>query len=204
MKKAVLFLFAMALCAQVNAQAIPDLLFDYILSNQGAGKIIEFDINSGLQVQGYRFISTNPLSGKLNLETKSHNKWKPTMTISSSRVGIGTENPDATLTVKGKIHAEEVKVDLNVPADYVFQKYFTGSSSLNADYELLSLTQVEEFIKTNHHLPDVPSAKIIQEEGLLLKEMTNLLLQKVEELTLYTIEQEKRINLLESQLKENK
>lgn len=199
MKKAVLFLLAVGFCSTMFSQP-----FNHLLSPQSAGNIIEFDINSGLQVQGYRFISTNALSGELNLETKTHNNWKSTMTFSGSRVGIGTENPDATLTVKGKIHAEEVKVDLNVPADYVFEKYFTGISTLKADYEMLSLSQVEQFIKANHHLPDVPSAKTIQEEGLLLKEMTNLLLQKVEELTLYTIEQEKRINTLESQLKENK
>jgi len=199
MKKAVLLLLAVGFCSTMFSQP-----FNHLISPQSAGNIIEFDINSGLQVQGYRFISTNALSGELNIETKTHNNWKSTMTFSGSRVGIGTENPDATLAVKGKIHAEEVKVDLNVPADYVFQKYFTGTSSLKADYEMLSLTEVEQFIKANHHLPDVPSAKTIQEEGLLLKEMTNLLLQKVEELTLYTIEQEKRINLLESQLKENK
>ncbi|SFN74538.1 hypothetical protein SAMN05421738_1363, partial [Algoriella xinjiangensis] len=44
----------------------------------------------------------------------------------NGRVGIGTSNPDEKLTVKGKIHAEEIIVDLAVPADYVFQKYFTG------------------------------------------------------------------------------
>lgn len=205
MKKVILLVFAMTLSTTAFSQfAIPDLLFDYIKSNQGINKIIEFDINSGLQIQGYRFISSNASSGKLNIETKSHGSWSNTMTISASRIGIGSENPDSKLTVKGKIHAEEVKVDLSVPADYVFEKYFTGASNLKTDYEMLTLSEVEQFIKTNHHLPDVPSAKTIQEEGLHLKEMTNLLLQKVEELTLYTIEQEKRINMLESQLKENK
>lgn len=76
-------------------------------------------------------------------------------------VGIGTSNPDSKLTVKGKIHAEEVKVDLEVPADYVFEKYYLGQSSLQPDYTLLTLSEVEEFTKTNHHLPNVPSAKEI-------------------------------------------
>ena len=116
-------------------------------------------------------------------------------------VGIGTKNPDEKLTVKGKIHAEEVRVDLAVPADYVFQKYYTGASALKADYVMPSLEEVAAFTKKNHHLPAMPSATQIQKEGLHLKQMTNLLLQKVEELTLYTIQQEKRIKALETQVK---
>ncbi|WP_299833720.1 tail fiber protein [uncultured Tenacibaculum sp.] len=119
-------------------------------------------------------------------------------------VGIGTVNPDSKLTVKGDIHCEEVLVDLEVPADYVFQKYYTGSSSLKEDYTMPTLEEIETFTKENHHLPNVPSAKKIQEGGLQLKEMTNLLLQKIEELTLYTIEQEKRIKALEAQVQATK
>ena len=122
-------------------------------------------------------------------------------TVLDGKVGIGTRNPDEKLTVKGKIHAEEVRVDLAVPADYVFQKYYTGASALKADYVMPSLEEVASFTKKNHHLPAMPSATQIQKEGLHLKQMTNLLLQKVEELTLYTIEQEERIKALESQVK---
>ena len=116
-------------------------------------------------------------------------------------VGIGTKNPDEKLTVKGKIHAKEVKVDLNIPADYVFQKYYTGTSSLKDNYTLPTLEYVETFTKKNHHLPEVPSAKEIQKNGLHLKQMTNLLLQKIEELTLYTIEQEKKLKKQEIESK---
>lgn len=95
-----------------------------------------------------------------------------TMTIlNNGNVGIGTENPDALLAVKGKIHSEEVKVDLAVPADYVFQKYFTGSSELNSDYEMLTLDKVESFLKANHHLPGLSPAKEIQQNGLELGKM---------------------------------
>jgi hypothetical protein len=109
-------------------------------------------------------------------------------------VGIGTTKPDSKLTVKGKIHAEEVKVDLAVLADYVFEKYYLGQSSLKPDYTLLTLSEVEKFTQANHHLPNVPSAKEIKENGLLLGEMSNVLLQKIEELTLYSIEQKKTID----------
>jgi hypothetical protein len=108
-------------------------------------------------------------------------------------VGIGSKNPDAPLSVKGLIHATEVKVDLAVPADYVFQKYYTGTSTLKPEYNIPTLEDVEKFTKENNHLPNIPSAKEIQEKGLNVGEMSNLLLQKIEELTLYTIEQNKAI-----------
>jgi len=117
----------------------------------------------------------------------------------NGNVGIGTTNPDEKLTVKGKIHAEEVKVDLAVPADYVFQKYYTGKSELKSDYSMPTLAEIESFTKKHNHLPNVPSAKQIQEKGLQLGEMSNVLLQKVEELTLYVIEQNKEIERLKTE-----
>lgn len=118
----------------------------------------------------------------------------------NGKLGIGTANPDDELTVNGTIHSKEVKVDLNIPADYVFEKYYNGKSKLKEDYIMPTLEEVEAYTKANHHLPEIPSAKDIKDNGLHLKEMTNLLLQKVEELTLYTIEQEKRIKALELEL----
>ncbi|MBQ4804514.1 hypothetical protein J8L88_16760 [Aquimarina sp. MMG015] len=103
-------------------------------------------------------------------------------------VGIGTTNPDMKLTVKGNIHAEEVKIDLNIPApDYVFKE----------SYNLRSIEEVENFIKKNSHLPEIPSAKEFEQNGVMQAEMDMNLLKKIEELTLYTIDQEKKIKKLE-------
>lgn len=111
---------------------------------------------------------------------------------STGAVGIGTTSPDAKLTVKGKIHAEEVKIDLNVPApDYVFEK----------GYDLKSLKEIEHYITKNKHLPEVPSAKEFKEKGLDVGEMQMKLLQKIEELTLLLIEQNKKMELMDSELK---
>lgn len=118
---------------------------------------------------------------------------------STGNVGIGSKNPDEKLTVKGKIHAEEIIVDLAVPADYVFEKYYTGKSELKSGYSLPTLAEIENFTKENHHLPNVPSAQEIQQNGLPLGEMSNVLLQKVEELTLYAIEQQKEIDRLKTE-----
>jgi hypothetical protein len=116
-------------------------------------------------------------------------------------VGVGTLNPDSKLTVNGTIHATEVKVTQTVPADYVFEKYYLGKSSLNPNYKLLTLSEIEKFTKENHHLPNVPSAKDIKENGLQLGEMSKIQQEKIEELTLYLIQQNAAIEELKLQVK---
>ena len=110
----------------------------------------------------------------------------------SGRVGIGTNNPDADLTVKGKIHTQEVKVDLNgaVAPDYVFLK----------DYDLKTINEVENYIEKEGHLPNIPSAKEMEQNGIELKTMNLKLLEKIEELTLYMIEQNKKTELLRQEI----
>lgn len=119
------------------------------------------------------------------------------ITFKDGRVGIGdltngsneiTMTGDHKLFVSGGITAEEVKVKLKTAwSDYVFYP----------DYQLKSLAEVETFIKQNGHLPEVPNAKTVEENGIELGEMNALLLRKIEELTLYILEQEKRIKALE-------
>ncbi len=107
----------------------------------------------------------------------------------SGNVGIGTTNPGAwKLAVNGKIRAKEIKVETGW-SDFVFYD----------DYKLPTLKEVEDHIKTKGHLQDIPSAKEVKEKGVFLGEMDAKLLQKIEELTLYTINQEKRINELEAE-----
>ncbi len=112
------------------------------------------------------------------------------LSILNDNVGIGTKAPDMKLTVKGNIHAEEVKIDLNVPApDYVFKE----------GYMLRSIEEVERFVQENNHLPEIPSAAEFKQNGVMLAEMDMNLLKKIEELTLYTIQQEKKIKKLEEE-----
>ncbi|MGX1931321.1 hypothetical protein [Flagellimonas sp. 2504JD4-2] len=108
--------------------------------------------------------------------------------LASGRVGIGTTAPDSKLAVKGKIHAEEVKVDLSVPGpDYVFEE----------DYDLKPLEEVQNYIKAHGHLPNIPSAMEMEANGIQLGAMNMKLLEKIEELTLYILKQEKKLERME-------
>jgi hypothetical protein len=112
-------------------------------------------------------------------------------TVSTNSVGIGTVNPDTKLTVNGKIHTNEVLVDANIPVpDFVFNK----------DYHLLSLNDLEKYIKKENHLPGIPSADTIKQNGITLSEMTLNILRKTEELTLYIINHDDRINDLKRKI----
>jgi len=124
------------------------------------------------------------------------------LTEDDGKIGIGTETPDELLTVKGKIHTQEVLVDLNgaVAPDYVFEHYFLGASEIKPNYQRLSLGELEAYIKTHHHLPGIPSAAEIDKEGFALKEMNLALLEKVEELTLHLIEQQKELDVLKEKV----
>lgn len=125
---------------------------------------------------GSQNISGGIMIGREDWSSKVMIPWK---------VAIGTTTPDAGsfLTVDGKIKCEEVSVEI-IPGsgpDYVF----------NVDYELLPLAELERYIKANRHLPDVPSAAEMEDNGLNLKEMNLLLLKKIEELTLHLVAQYK-------------
>ena len=107
-------------------------------------------------------------------------------------VGIGTANPSALLSVNGEIRTKKVRVTLNASdwPDYVFMDA----------YQLPSLQELEQYVERHRHLPGVPSADVIASEGLELGDMQKLQMQKIEELTLYIIQQNKRIEALEARL----
>ncbi len=96
-----------------------------------------------------------------------------------------------SLTLKGSIHAREVRVTATAGADFVFAE----------DYALPSLQQVARYVKEHKHLPEIASEQQMLKEGLNIGAFQIQLLQKVEELTLYLIEQDKRIQALEAENK---
>ncbi|OFY85696.1 MAG: hypothetical protein A3F72_12155 [Bacteroidetes bacterium RIFCSPLOWO2_12_FULL_35_15] len=115
--------------------------------------------------------------------------------ILHGKVVIGTQQltanslhyADALLTVSGKVVMQSAFATVSNWADYVF----------NENYILPKLNEVENYYKTNKHLSGIPSEKEVIENGVDLAEMNKLLLKKIEELTLYVVEQNKRIEKLE-------
>ncbi|MDR0231529.1 MAG: hypothetical protein LBI82_05355 [Dysgonamonadaceae bacterium] len=137
-------------------------------------------------------------NGKLYFRSNSVNgdpdsNFTELMTLQSNgNLGIGITNPTNKLEVNGTIRAKEVKLETTNWPDYVFAP----------DYQLPSLESVSSHIKEYKHLPDIPSAQEVAEQGINLSEMSTLLLRKIEELTLYTIEQGKAIENLQNKNEE--
>lgn len=118
------------------------------------------------------------------------------MTVVNGRVGIGTIDPLEKLSVKGTVLAQKVKVSQAAAdwPDYVFDE----------DYPLMPLDSVEAFIVKNGHLPHIASAGEVLNNGIDLGDNQTKLLQKIEELTLYLIEQNKKIVDLKRELQQQK
>lgn len=125
--------------------------------------------------------------------------------LKNGNVGIGEANPVFTLDVDGDINLtgnlwKSGIISATFP-DYVFEVYYDQYSNSNHLYQWLDLLEVETFIKKNKHLPGVKSREEIHlQKGWDITEGVRINLEKIEALYLYTIEQEKRINVLEERL----
>lgn len=109
----------------------------------------------------------------------------------NGNIGIGTNNPQAKLSVDGNICAKEVRVSLSGSPcwpDYVFAQ----------DYDLMKISDLRSYVQQNRHLPGVPSAAEVEENGVELGSTTEILLQKIEEMTLYILQLEERVQQLEN------
>lgn len=136
----------------------------------------------------YTATSTNNQLEKIHF-TSYGDCWMST----DGNFGIGTMYPNYTLDVNGTIRANELIINTD-GADFVFEK----------EYELLPLGTLSEYVKVNHHLPDIQSAEEMQKDGVCVSELQTRLLQKVEELTLYIIQQQEEINNLKNEINELK
>lgn len=137
------------------------------------------------------------------------------------KVGIGTAYPQHPLDVRGVIN---MRAALNQPALKINDRYFLGLDPegefvvsrfkmryedlkqwsdrvFEKNYRIMSLVEVERFIEANGHLPNIPSAQEVVQKGVAMDEIVAKLLEKVEELTLHSIRQQKEIEALKRQLK---
>ncbi|HEY0656574.1 MAG TPA: hypothetical protein VGD65_25750 [Chryseosolibacter sp.] len=159
---------------------------DYILGNQyiSVTKGGSYRVSMNGQAHGYITGRNDSNQEKFLINTNGNSFFN------GGSVGIGTMSPDQALTVKGKVHAEEVIIDLSVPApDYVFE----------GNYSLTPLDTVQAYIAQHKHLPELPSAKEMEKDGVKVGEMEMILLKKIEELTLYIIESNKQIKALQDE-----
>jgi hypothetical protein len=147
---------------------------------------IDLRLGIGFANQGDRFVVGQNPNGNVSL-------WKSLFVVmDNGNVGIGgVESPTNKLDVNGTIRAKEVIVETGW-ADFVFKP----------DYELPSLSEVESHIKEKGHLPEIPSETEVLENGVSLGEMNVKLLQKIEEMTLYIIQQEKEIISLKKRMEQ--
>jgi hypothetical protein len=137
------------------------------------------------------------VSDILNDNTKAYvvknNGYEMFIVYGNGRAYIGNSDFSYNgymLTVAGKILAEELKIEEDVGADFVFDD----------DYNLPKLEDVEKYIEKNNHLPEIPSAEEMKSNGVEIGDLQIKLLQKVEELTLYMIDQQKAIKNQQEQI----
>jgi len=130
-------------------------------------------------------------SGGLYFYTNGAVSQTMAMAINNNgNVGIATTTPQYLLSVNGQIGAKDVIVTNIGWSDYVF----------DPGYRLRPLTEVASYIKEHHHLPEIPSASEVEKKGLSLSDMQSKLLQKIEELTLHMIQQDKENRELRERL----
>jgi len=153
--------------------------------DRGNGIDLDITTSNWLDQEETLFKISPTLSGRPELSFLSD--W---FVINNGNVGIGTATPNTKLAVNGNIRAKEIKVETANWPDFVFAK----------DYVLPTLQETEKHIKKNGHLPGIPSATEVEKNGIELGDMNKRLLQKIEELTLYLIEQKKEIQTLNSKV----
>ncbi|HLO89811.1 MAG TPA: fibronectin type III domain-containing protein [Lentimicrobium sp.] len=159
--------------------------------------VVAYDAAGNVSAPGNQISVTTINPGQVsNYTTENANlpsvDWQSANLYAAGNVGIGTTpNSSYKLSVNGNIRAKEIIVETGW-SDFVFEE----------GYNLASLKEVEDYIKLNGHLKDIPDAEEVQANGIGLARMNKLLLMKIEELTLYVIESNKRIENLQNQVQE--
>jgi hypothetical protein len=160
---------------------------EFSFSTGATGKLFSF----GVYGQGGDSLIYGYIGGN---DTANNVYGKPWMVFRpNGNIGIGTTNPGSyKLAVEGVLGARKIKVTQGTWSDFVF----------DSDYTLMPLTAVDDFIRMKKHLPQVPSAAEVAEQGLDLGNINKILLQKIEELTLYMIQENKDKKALQQQVQQ--
>jgi len=147
-----------------------------------------------LRLEGHGVDATVGLQFKSPATNMELTTYQNKMSLMGGNMGIGVLNPDSKLVVDGTVKSEEVVVQIVNGPDYVFEE----------DYKLRTLKETKDYISQNKHLPEIPSAKEMEANGVGLADMNMRLLRKIEELTLYQIELMERLEKAEKEIQELK
>jgi len=162
---------------------------NYILGDVNNAQRLRLGVSNDGSTRAEIFIdNSNRQDGTLTFKTGNGGAAQSRMFIDGNgSVSIGTTNPGTNkLAVEGTIGARKVVVTLSSFADYVFKR----------GYSLPSLSSVARYIRSNGHLPEMPTADSVQKNGLDLGGNQVVLVKKIEELTLYLIQQNKELEAL--------
>ncbi|MDT8413235.1 MAG: hypothetical protein RQ875_12280, partial [Vicingaceae bacterium] len=158
-------------------------------SQHNGGSVIYGDIFGSIIFATIPTDAAPASSGQTNIADATVKENTRLFIHKDGNVGIGTTAVNgAKLSVEGIIRARRVLVNATLWADYVFEP----------TYQLMTINQLEEYITTNKHLPNMPTAENVEKEGADLGEINRVLVEKVEELTLYIIALNKRMEQLEA------
>ena len=172
------------------------------VSKAGFVSTVGWDVSGGTAINTsmcpHLLCKINPNNGRAFLFSTSGYQYKPEINFSAG----GYTFDGGNMVVNGKItckdelnvvalNAKDINVEMNNAADYVFDE----------NYNLKSLSEVESYVNENKHLPGIPSAAEMAENGMNVSTMSNLLLEKVEELTLHMIRLEKENEALKAEVK---
>ena len=207
----------------------PQFAFNKPLYGSGTYGVLQIktskgDMEIGPTDTGYAHFKTNMSTyhfdrrlllhtGELTSETKFTfvtGKSTHCMTmLTNGNVGIRTQNPSYNFDVNGDIRAKKIYVTSallakEIQADEIKVKTSGADFVFDKDYQLRPLSEVKAFIRENQHLPEIKSAQEMQEDGVSVSELQTQLLQKIEELTLYLIQQEQTIQELRQEVEQLK
>ncbi|CAM4118115.1 hypothetical protein SAMN06265348_103266 [Pedobacter westerhofensis] len=164
-----------------------DVLLRNLSNAPGAGSTISFssyDVQHlGPKIYSYLDFASGLASSSRLILSSYNNGYMNEVTLVGGRVGIGTLNPREALSVNGSIRAREITVETDHWPDYVF----------DAGYKMLPLPELESYLLTKKHLPDMFSAEEIQSNGQKIGEVNAKLLKILEELTLRIIEKDRQL-----------
>jgi hypothetical protein len=154
---------------------------EYGISYDSTGKLFSFGVygNSGTLNYGY-------IGGSTTNSTSFQNTWMAF--LPNGNIGVGTTNPQSLFCVEGTITAKQLNITQTGWSDYVF----------DSSYQRMPLRAVADYVHANLHLPGIPSASQLADSGLNVGAMQKLHMQKIEELTLYAIDADRKIRQLDS------